>query len=300
MIIQKSDFYVDKFNFEDFKHVKFLRENMYGPFSISQTIFLNRKKGPERIVILRHKPTNQVTAYMILHTRDQEDAWIYQLGYNFLISNDGLKPLIEYAEEFFRDKTDCSRIRVLVRDTQTALAQAMKECNWKEIDSIAIYEKHDINNIPIYRPSDNISIREADPVNDIESVLNVDRSAFKVGHRVPKGAIKNHLTNGGSFVAVDKDTKKVIGYNYNAFNTNTVGHFIRLATLEGYKRKGVGSALLHNALTWFNAFGVQYVYLRSIPDSSGSRLYEKFGFSKIANECTFELRLKEKENENDY
>ena len=158
---------------------------------------------------------------MLLTARNVDDCWIHQLGYSPLTPVEDLVSLMEYAKRYFQKYTDEPLMRILVRDNQSTLAKALETSQWTQIDTIGIYEKRDLDNIPDYNLPTGIIIREA-LAEDIDGVINVDRSAFRVGHRVPKSALINHLTNSGSFIAVEAGSERIIGYNYNSLNTNSV------------------------------------------------------------------------------
>ena len=280
---------------KDFRRIKSLREQQYGPFS-TQKLLSFAKQYPDRLVTLYSIEFPEPQAYLMLQVRegiDELDAWIYQLAFNPYIPLEGLEKLVDYAEFYFKSKK-FTKIRMLVRFTQRKLVDILIKRGWTGIDKIAIYEKNDISNLLIdYKPLDRrYRIIDADPSLHFEGVVNVDRSAFRVGHRIPLETLKRHLSSPGSFVCIDtEENDKVVGYNYNSVNTNRVAHFIRLAALDGHKRQGIGSQLLRNALQWFNSIGIEYCYLRAIPESAGAKLYEKFGFYCSTVECTYELNL---------
>ncbi len=283
---------IQRLNMKDFKRYKTLREAQYGPFS-TQKLISFAKEFPDRIVSLYSIEFPEPQAYLMLQIREginELDAWIYQLAFNPYLPLEGLEKLVDYAEFYFLSKK-FTKIRMLVRFTQRKLVDLLYKRGWRAVDRIAIYEKNDISNLLIdYKTLDRrYRIIDADPNIHFEGVVNVDRSAFRVGHRIPLETLKRHLTNSGSFVCIDtEDNDRVVGYNYNSINTNKVAHFIRLAALDGYKRQGIGSHLLRNALQWFNSIGIEYCYLRSIPESAGAKLYEKFGFYNVTMECTYE------------
>lgn len=297
----KNGFTIKKVLMRDFKRIKALREQMYGPFSTIKLLNF-AKKYPDRLVSLYSAEFPEPQAYLMLQIRegfDDLDAWIYQLAFNPYLSLEGLEKLIDYAEFYFKNRKFKS-IRMLVRQTQYKIVDLLVKRGWRAIDKIAIYEKRDLSNILLnYKPIERrYRIIEAYPDLHLEGVINVDRSAFRVGHRIPIETLKRHLASPGAFVCIDTEKDdKIVGYNYNSINTNRVGHFIRLATLETYKRVGIGSHLLRNALHWFNNAGIEYCYLRTIPNSAGAKMYEMNGFYLKSMECTFEIDFTGKSTE---
>lgn len=293
---KSGDYWLELFTPDDFPVYKNLRQQMYGPFSYVRAL-LYAKTNPRHVVMLHNTQFPHPQAFMTLYSRNEElgsgeeDSWVYQLGYNRSVSVDGIRLLLSYAQSYFKQK-GTEHVRILARDSQPKLIEALSALGWHSSGSIAIYEKRDLFNIP-FRPSieDSFELMEADPEKHLPGVQNVDRSAFMVGHRVPKNSLRNHLAEAGSYVVVERSTGDVIGYNYNEINTNAVGHIMRIATIASHRRKGIGAALLANALKWFGNIGVDYLYLRCIPNSAGAKLYESFGFYNTSLEFTFEYKI---------
>ena len=61
-----------------------------------------------------------------------------------------------------------------------------------------------------------------------------------------------------------------------------VGHLVSIAVLPGYRRRGVGSALLSETIRVLSeVYGVESIYLEvRVSNEPAIRLYEKFGFRR--------------------
>ncbi len=62
-----------------------------------------------------------------------------------------------------------------------------------------------------------------------------------------------------------------------------VGHLVSIAVLPGYRRRGIGSALLRETIRAVGeAYGAEALYLEvRVSNEPAIRLYEKFGFVKV-------------------
>ncbi|HKZ39943.1 MAG TPA: GNAT family N-acetyltransferase [Candidatus Hodarchaeales archaeon] len=233
-----------------------------------------------------------LVGYVVLYLRTQSDAWIYQLGLGDSLSDAEVNSLVKKAEEVLRGH-GAPNIRILVRDKQKRVSGSLHRCGWQEIDSIWIMERK--MSLPVNPKTlagkGKFTIVEADPRSHLNGVMSVDRGSFAVGHRVPQESLESHLSEGGAFVAISSEDNNVVGYNYNTLDTGTVGHFIRLGVDPSCRRQGIAKALIHRALDWFVNMEVPKIYLRTIPESAGAKLYETFGFFHSENERTFEIKL---------
>jgi len=89
-----------------------------------------------------------------------------------------------------------------------------------------------------------------------------------------------------TFIVAEEDNK-VVGYimcriesGFSGFSLMKRGHVISIAVLPGYRRKGIGEALLREALqAMVNYYGVKECYLEvRVSNSPAINLYKKIGF----------------------
>ena len=283
--------------FSDFPEVRRIREAQFGEFDLLR--FANYVKDHKDLVWVAKNASGEVIGYIILYERGDgksgdSDTWIYQLGVTEEITQDQIVLLINKGIEVLK-KRGRQNIRTLVRNnSDPKIRDAFKEVGWKKIDTIWIMERP--MEIPfdtsiLKEINDTVQILEADPSKHLDQVVDVDRSAFIFGHRVPRKALAAHLARSGSFVAYEEETNQIVGYNYNTLNNKQLGHFIRLAVNPMFRRRRIATRLLITALNWFKLLEVQHIYLRTIPESAGSKLYEKHGFKHVDNESTYEFKL---------
>ncbi|MHA1991005.1 MAG: GNAT family N-acetyltransferase [Candidatus Hodarchaeales archaeon] len=289
------DCFASKFSLSDLPDLRRIRINCYGEFDVLR-FTKSAKRGGDLVWILKDANKNdKVVGYIILYERGKVDAWVYQIGCVDEVPQEGTEILINKAEEILRNK-GYKNIRVLVRDhDDEKIKNALIARSWKKIDSIWIMERKTTTILkkPQFSMTEDFEVIEADAEKHLEGVVHADRAAFIFGHRVPRESLSDHLRESGAFVAIEKHTNDVAGYNYNTIDNNETGHFIRLATLPDYRRKGIASQLIIQALKWFENHEVQKIYLRTIPESAGSQLYKKFGFIHTENESTYEIILSE-------
>lgn len=272
-----------------------IRIKSYGEFDVLRFAKYCKKRKDLVWVLKDVTDSNKLVGYIILYERALEDAWIYQIGCMDDVTEEGILLLINKAEEILRKKKH-ENIRVLIRDNDNIrIKNSLIQKGWKKIDSIWIMKRvlsHKSENIFNSNLPVNVKVVEADVSQHLEGVVHVDRAAFIFGHRVPKESLADHLGESGAYVAIDSNNNSVVGYNYNTIDYNEVGHFIRLATLPDYRRKGIASQLILQALDWFKNVEIKSIYLRTIPESAGSQLYKKYKFFHSQNESTYEISFK--------
>lgn len=89
-----------------------------------------------------------------------------------------------------------------------------------------------------------------------------------------------------TFIVAEEDNR-IVGYimcriesGFSGFGPTKRGHVISIAVLPGYRRKGIGEALLKEALqAMVNYYGVKECYLEvRVSNSPAINLYKKVGF----------------------
>ena len=96
-------------------------------------------------------------------------------------------------------------------------------------------------------------------------------------------ALKRHA-DAAVFVAEDDSTGSVVGRLSVARDPHRASHHVAdlgLMVAAGHRRRGVGRALLEQAVTWARAAGVRKLELHVFPwNEPAIRLYEQFGFAR--------------------
>ena len=126
---------------------------------------------------------------------------------------------------------------------------------------------------------------------DIPAIIVVNRVSRPENY--PEWFFEDHLTRWGEACYVAEVNGKVVGYvmsrvEYGASNFDLrrlvrKGHIVSIAVLPGYRRRGIGTALMKAALRSLREkYGCEEVYLEvRVSNEPAIRLYEKLGFRRV-------------------
>ncbi len=126
---------------------------------------------------------------------------------------------------------------------------------------------------------------------DLPAVIVINRVALPENY--PEWFFQDHLERWGDAFYVAEAGGKVVGYvmsrvEYGAslFDARRLvrkGHIVSIAVLPGYRRRGIGTALMKAALRALRErYGCEEVYLEvRVSNEPAIRLYEKLGFRKV-------------------
>ncbi len=139
------------------------------------------------------------------------------------------------------------------------------------------------NNNITFRNINFIDIPDVMYVNRVSLPENYSRYTFIALYRLFKDI---------SFVAVDEQLDKVVGYIINKedkgksfFNTDHIvrkGHVFSIAVLPEYRRRHIGEILLALGMNAMFKKGLEEVYLEvRVSNTPAIKLYEKFGMEKV-------------------
>ena len=72
-----------------------------------------------------------------------------------------------------------------------------------------------------------------------------------------------------------------LGWGHTKLGLVKKGHIVSLAVLEGYRRRGIGTALMRASIEGLRNYGAKEVYLEvRVSNTPAIKLYEKLGFVK--------------------
>jgi len=126
---------------------------------------------------------------------------------------------------------------------------------------------------------------------DLPAVIVINRVALPENY--PEWFFEDHLSRWGDAFYVAEVDGKIVGYvmsrvEYGAssFDMRRMvrkGHIVSIAVLPGYRRRGIGTALMKAALSSLkDHYSCEEVYLEvRVSNEPAIRLYEKLGFQKV-------------------
>jgi ribosomal-protein-alanine N-acetyltransferase len=120
---------------------------------------------------------------------------------------------------------------------------------------------------------------------NVSAIVAIDRAAFTPYWWQSEKTLYRRLGTASHF-EVAKLGKDVIGYAEGEIHLPTA-HLCRIAVHPNHQGRGVGAALLRNALHAFRQQGVEYVTLNTQSDNLFSqKLYRRFGFNRTGDFAT--------------
>lgn len=114
---------------------------------------------------------------------------------------------------------------------------------------------------------------------DLQAVVRLDREAFPAEWHYDEGTLLRALRAAHVFLVAHDDS--VIGYAYGDIQGGSA-HLSRLAISVEHQGRGVGTALLSEAVSLFHQRGAWCITLNTQGSNSASqRLYQQFGFQSV-------------------
>jgi ribosomal-protein-alanine N-acetyltransferase len=138
--------------------------------------------------------------------------------------------------------------------------------------------------------STHVRLRPASDV-DIPVIVAVDRAAFTPHWWHSEGTVRRRAAAAAHFTVAEL-AGEVVGYAEGELRLPTA-HLNRIAVHPAHHGRGIGAALLHDALRAFWRQGAEQVTLNTQSDNRDSRrLYHRFGFGMTGDYATvWELQL---------
>ncbi|MCI2414285.1 MAG: ribosomal protein S18-alanine N-acetyltransferase [Candidatus Aramenus sp.] len=111
---------------------------------------------------------------------------------------------------------------------------------------------------------------------DLGEIYRIELESFD--NPYPLSLLKAYLYLASVYV-VAKEDGQVVGYAIGIIQHRVRGHVVSIATAQGYRKKGVGSALLRSLEEAFKQRGCTYSYLEvKVDNEDAVRFYSKNGY----------------------
>jgi mycothiol synthase len=164
-------------------------------------------------------------------------------------------------------------------------------------------------NLPPVQLPDGIQLRTFDADRDVETVWQVDNSAFRDHWGYTEGKLEEfqhwikmpHFRPELWFLAEEEASGKVVGLGFNIIDPDWIaqtgrqeGYVDTLAVLREHRHRGLGTALLVQSLHALRQAGMEAAHLHADAQNltGAMRLYERVGFRVRKTEIAYQSALR--------
>jgi ribosomal protein S18 acetylase RimI-like enzyme len=117
---------------------------------------------------------------------------------------------------------------------------------------------------------------------DLSTLHEIDRGCFPAGIAYSKREISCFVARRGSRAWVAEAGGEIVGFLIACRESREAGHIVTIDVVEGWRRKGVGRALMDAAEAWAVEQGFRVLFLETAEDNlQAQRFYEARGYFKI-------------------
>lgn len=124
-------------------------------------------------------------------------------------------------------------------------------------------------------------LRDFQPA-DLETLHRIDQGCFPPGVSYSAEELKAFISHRNSKTWVAEDDREIIGFLIGQKMRDGTMHVITIDVAEGWRRRGVGAALMDAAEEWGRARGLTLVSLETAEDNHPAQaFYKKRGYLKL-------------------
>jgi len=121
-----------------------------------------------------------------------------------------------------------------------------------------------------------IKFRDA-TIKDLKEIQKIERLCFKYPY--PTYYMRALLETLADTAIVAEIENEIIGYIFARVEIGNIGHIISIAVHPQWRKRGIGTALMLEAMSKLKSLGCSLVYLEvRISNYSAIKLYKKLGF----------------------
>jgi ribosomal-protein-alanine N-acetyltransferase len=163
------------------------------------------------------------------------------------------------------------------------LLEILGQAGFQRVGVLVNYEKIQIDS---ELPAGHSGVRLL-PVRpaDLDLLAEIDRACFDPLWHYPRPMLEAAMQQAARLTAAELD-RRLVGYQLSA-QEGREGQVVRLAVLPEYRRRGIASRLLADALASFRRGRVRRLSLTTQGDNlPAQRLYERFGFQRTGEELS--------------
>jgi ribosomal-protein-alanine N-acetyltransferase len=124
--------------------------------------------------------------------------------------------------------------------------------------------------IRAYRPS------------DLQTLYEIDQACFPPGVSYSKSEISRFIARRGSQAWIAEAANEILGFLIAGRESKEAGHIVTVDVVAGWRRRGVGCALMDAAENWALEQGLQILYLETAEDNvAAQRFYEARDYVRL-------------------
>jgi len=224
------------------------------------------RRGPQTVAFclfdLRAAPVANLSAVAVADREEVSEAW---------------RELWPAAERYLAERAVES---VHYVGEAPWLLEALTQEGFRQVTTLVSYEK--IQDGPPWAGPATARLRAVRD-EDLDAVDAIDAACFPPIWRYPRPMLVASMRPTARMVAAEVE-RRLVGYQLSLQEGNEA-QIIRLAVIPEYRRRGIASQLLADALATFRRGRVRRVLLNTQSDNiPAQRLYERFGFQRTGEE----------------
>jgi len=124
--------------------------------------------------------------------------------------------------------------------------------------------------IRTYRPS------------DLQTLYEIDQACFPPGVSYSKREIWHFINRRGSRTWIAQEGNEIAGFLIASRESKEVGHIVTIDVVEGWRRRGVGGALMDAAEAWAAEEGLRVLFLETAEENiAAQRFYAARNYVKL-------------------
>jgi [ribosomal protein S18]-alanine N-acetyltransferase len=118
--------------------------------------------------------------------------------------------------------------------------------------------------------------------SDLPTLSQIDQSCFPPGIAYLPQELADYISHRSSKTWVAEESGKVVGFVVANRQPAGVGHIITIDVIDGWRQRGVGSALMEVAEGWARKSKLDLMYLETAENNAGAQeFYEARGYRKV-------------------
>jgi [ribosomal protein S18]-alanine N-acetyltransferase len=118
--------------------------------------------------------------------------------------------------------------------------------------------------------------------SDLPTLFEIDQSCFSPGIAYSREELASFISHRSSMTWVAEAEGKIVGFVIVGHQQTRVGHVITIDVVDGWRRRGVGTALMDFAENWARKVKLGLMYLETAENNlNAQKFYEARGYRKV-------------------